>query len=164
MSDTAFIFKKWENRLPCYALMNMDEDKICALEVTWGAARKKGVRAALVATFGGGWSSILKEAGKQTLKYGGRKALGCITGVVCGYFGSASIILITKSTKIVKCAKICHSACSGGLDVAELCASAPINILEIGIFGRPVVIEGEGFNLFSNNPDLLDDIKKLLEK
>lgn len=164
MNDPAFIFKKWENRLPYYALMKMDESKICALEVTWGSARKKGVRAALVATFGGGWYSIVKEAGNQTLKYGGRKALGCITGVVCGYFGSASIILITKSAKIVKCAKICHSACSGGLDVAELCASAPINILEIGIFGRPVVIEGEGFDLFSNNPDPLDDVEKLFKK
>jgi hypothetical protein len=164
MSDPAFIFKKWENRLPYYALMKMDEDKICALEVTWGSARKKGVRAALVVTFGGGWSSVIKEAGKQTLKYGGRKALGCITGVVCGYFGSASIILLTKAAKVIKCAKICHSACSGGLDVAELCASAPINILEIGIFGRPVVIEGEGFDLFSKNPDLIEDVEKLFKK
>ena len=164
MNDPGFIFKKWENRLPYYALMKMDEDKLCALEVTWGSARKKGVRAALVATFGGGWSSVVKEAGKQTLKYGGRKALGCITGVVCGYFGSASIILVTKSAKVVKCAKVCHSACSGGLDVAELCGSAPINILEIGIFGRPVVIEGEGFDLFSKDPDLIDDVKKLFKK
>ena len=117
----------------------------------------------LVATFGGGWSFIVKEAGKQTLKYGGRKALGCITGVVCGSFGSASIILITKSAKIVKCAKICHSACSSGLNVAELCASTPINILEIGIFGRPVVIESEGFDLFSKNPDSLDDVEKLFK-
>jgi len=159
MNDPAFIFQKWENRLPYYALMKMDEDKICSLEATWGSTRKKGVRAALTATFGGGWSSVVKEAGKQTLKYGGRKALGCITGVVCGYFGSASIILITKSAKVVKCAKICHSACSGGLDVAELCASAPINILEIGIFGRPVVIEGEGFDLFSKNPDPIGDVE-----
>ena len=164
MNESGFVFQKWENRLPYYALMKMDEDKICALEVTWGSARKKGVRAALVATFGGGWSSIVKEAGKQTLKYGGRKSLGCITGVVCGYFGSASIILITKSAKIVKCAKICHSACSGGLDVAELFASAPINILEIGIFGRPVVIEGEGFDLFSKNPDPLNDVEKFFKK
>jgi hypothetical protein len=164
MNDPAFIFQKWENRLPYYALMKMDEDKICALEVTWGSVRKKGVRAALVATFGVGWSSVVKEAGKQTLKYGGRKALGCITGVVCGYFGSASIILLTKSAKVIKCAKVCHSACSGGLDVAELCASAPINILEIGIFGRPVVIEGEGFDLFSKNPDPIDDVEKLFKK
>jgi len=159
-----FIFKTWETRLPYYALMNLEEDKICGLEMTWGAARKKGVRAALVATFGGGWASVVKEAGKQTLKYGGRKALGCITGVVCGYFGSASFIILTKSKKIVKYAKVCHSACSGGLDVAELCASAPINLLEIGIFGRPVVIEGEGFDLFSNNPDPLSDVEKLLKK
>lgn len=164
MNEAGFVFQKWENRLPYYALMKMDEDKICALEVTWGSARKKGVRAALVTTFGGGWSSVVKEAGRQTLKYGGRKALGCITGVVCGYFGSASIILITKSAKVVKYAKICHSACSGCLDVAELCASAPINILEIGIFGRPVVIEGEGFDLFSKNPDPIDDVEKLFKK
>merc|ERR1712176_1742238 len=108
-------------------------------EVTWGSAKKKGVRAALVTTFGGGWSSVIKETGRQTLKYGGRKTLGFITGVVCGYFGSASLILLTKSAKVAKYAKICHSACSGGLDVVELCASAPINILEIGIFGRPVL-------------------------
>lgn len=164
MNDPTFIFQKWENRLPYYALMKMDEDKICALEVTWRSARKKGVRAALAATFGGGWSSVVKEAGKQTLKYGGRKALGCITGVVCGYFGSASIILLTKSAKVIKCAKVCHSVCSGGLDVAELCASAPINILEIGIFGRPVVVEGEGFDLFSKNPDPIDDVEKLFKK
>jgi hypothetical protein len=107
------------------------------------------VRAALVATFGGGWYSIVKEAGKQTLKYGGQTQLGCITWVVCGYFNSASIVILTKSTKLIKYAKVCHSVCSGGLDLAELCASAPINILEIGIFGRPVVIEGGGFDLFS---------------
>ena len=62
MNNPAFIFQKWENRLPYYALMKMDEDKICALEVTWGSARKKGVRAALVATFVGGWVSVVKEA------------------------------------------------------------------------------------------------------
>ena len=53
---------------------------------------------------------------------------------------------------------------TGGLDVAELCASAPINILEIGIFGRPVVIESEGFDLFSKNPDPLDDVVDDVEK
>ena len=77
--------------------MKLEEEKICALETTWGAARSKGVRAALTATFGGGWSSVLKEATKQTLQYGGRKALGYITGVVCGYFGSAAVILVTTS-------------------------------------------------------------------
>ncbi len=109
-SDSGFIFKKWESRIPYYALMKLEEEKICALEATWGAARSKGVGVALVTTFGGGWSSVMKEAGKHCLRYGGRKALGCITGVVCGYFGSASIVLVTKSTKIIKCAKICHSA------------------------------------------------------
>lgn len=74
--------------------MKLEEEKICALERTWGAARSKGVRAALLATFGGGWSSVIKEAGKHTLEYGERKALGCITLVVCGYFGSASINMI----------------------------------------------------------------------
>ena len=107
------------------------------------------MRAALVSTFGGVWSSFVKEAGKQTLKYGDRKALGCITGVVCGYFGSASIILFTKSAKGIKCAKICHSACFGGFNIAQFCASAPINILKIGIVGRPVVIKSEGFDFVS---------------
>lgn len=156
-NEPAFIFKKWDHRVPYYALKKLDEEKICALEATWRAARSKGVRVALITTFGGGWSSVIKEAGKHTLKYGGRKALGCITGVICGYFGSASIVLITKSTKIIKCAKVCHSICSGGLDVAELCASAPINMVEIAIFGRPVVVEGQGFDLFSNNPDPIQD-------
>jgi hypothetical protein len=100
----------------------------------------------------------MKEAGKHCLRYGGRKALGCMTGVVCGYFGSASLVLITKSTRIIKCAKICHSACSGGLDVAEFCASAPINIVEIAIFGRPVIMEGGGFDLFSRDADPIDEI------
>ena len=118
MNEAGFVFQKWENRLPYYALMKMYEDKICALEVTWGSVRKKGVRAALITTFSGGWSFVIEEANKQTLKYGGRKALDYITGVVCGYFGSASIILITKSAKIAKFVKICHSACSCGFDVA----------------------------------------------
>jgi len=34
MNDSAFIFKKWENRLPYYSIMKMDEKKISALEVT----------------------------------------------------------------------------------------------------------------------------------
>lgn len=34
MSDSAFIFKKWETRVPYYALMKLDEEKICALENT----------------------------------------------------------------------------------------------------------------------------------
>ena len=76
-------------------LMKLEEEKICALEQTWGAAISKGIRIALATTFDGGWSSIMKKAGKQSLKYGGRKALGCITGVVCGDFGSASIYCTT---------------------------------------------------------------------
>lgn len=67
-----------------------------------------------------------------------------------------------KSTKIVKCAKVCHSVCSSGLNVAELCASAPINVLEIGIFGRPVIIEGEGFDLFSKDSDPIEDAENIL--
>lgn len=106
----------------------------------------------------------MKEAGKHCLRYGGKKTLGCITGVVCGYFGSASIILITKSTRIIKCAKICHSACSGGLDVAELCASAPINIVEIAIFGRPVIMKGSGFDLFSKDADPIDEMAQFFKK
>ena len=163
MTDSAFIFKKWENRVPYYVLMKLEEEKICALEATWGATRSKGIRAALGATFGGGWVSVLKEAGKQSLKYGGRKALGCITGIVCGYFGSVSILLVTKSAKVVKCARVCHSVCSGCLDVTELCASAPVNMLEIAIFGRPVVIEGQGFDLFSKGSDPVEDIENLFK-
>jgi hypothetical protein len=164
MSGTGFIFKKWESRIPYYALMKLEEEKICTLETTWASARSKGVRVALATTFGGGWASVMKEAGKHCLKYGGRKALGCISGVICGYFGSASIILITKSTRIIKCAKVCHSACSGGLDVAELCASAPINMVEILVFGRPVIIEGVGFDLFSKDADPVEDIERLFKK
>lgn len=164
MSESAFIFQKWETRVPYYALMKLEEDKICTLESIWGSARSKGIRVALSTTFGCGWSSVMKEAGKQSLKYGGRKALGCISGVVCGYFGSASIVLITKSTKIIKCAKVFHSVCSGGLDVAELCASAPINMVEIAIFGRPVIIEGQGFDLFSKDADPVEDLQNILKK
>lgn len=80
MSDSAFIFKKWETRVPYYALMKLEEEKICTLESVWGAAISKSIGVALATTFGGGWSSVMKEAGKQFLKYGGRKALGCITG------------------------------------------------------------------------------------
>ena len=69
MNDSGFVFKEWERRIPYYALMKMEEEKICALEL-------------LEVTFGGGWSAVIKEARKQSLKYGGRKALGCI----CGYF------------------------------------------------------------------------------
>lgn len=166
MTDSGFVFKQWERRIPYYALMKLEEKKICVLEATWGAARRKGLRVALVTTFGGGWSAVIKEAGKQSLKYGGRKALGCITGVVCGYFGSASIVLITKSAKIIKGAKICHSVCSGGLDVAELCASAPINLVEIVIFGRPVILkESQGFDLFSDGgSDPISDTEEIVNQ
>jgi len=85
--------------------------------------------------------------------------LGLITGIVCRYFDSASIILITKSAKIVKRTKICHSTCSGILDVAELYDSILINLLETEIFRRPVVIEGEEFYLFSKNRDPLTNFK-----
>lgn len=109
--------------------MRWEEEKLLAAEATWVGVRSKGVRTALIATFEDGWRSVIKEAGNQSLKYSGRKALSIITGVVCGYFGSVSIVLITKSAKVVKIAKCCHSICSGGLDVAELCASTPINIV-----------------------------------
>ena len=120
----------------------------------------------MVTTFGGGWSAVIKEAKKHTLKYGGRKALGCITWVVCGYLGSTSIVLITTSTKIIKGAKICHSVCSGGLNVAELCASAPINIIEIAIFGRPVILkESQGFDLFSDGgSDPISDTEEIVNQ
>ena len=166
MVDPAFLFNEWETRFPYYALMKLDETKICALEVTWANARSKGVRSALTLTFGGGWKSVMKEAGKQSLKYGGRKALGAVSGVVCGYFGSASIVLITKAPKVIKCAKICHSACSGGLDIAELCATAPIHALEVVIFGRPVLLkDGQGFDLFAPGEcDPISDVTDMFFK
>ena len=164
MKDTGFIFQPWETRVPYYALMKLEEDKVCALEMTWGAARSKGIRVALATTFGAGWRSVVKEAGKQSLKQGGRKALGCATGLVCGYFGTAAVVLVTKSAKIIKGVKVCHSVCSGGLDVAELCFSAPIHVVEIGIFGRPVILdESNGFDLFSNGPsDPIADTEEIV--
>jgi hypothetical protein len=50
--------------------------------------------------------------------------------------------------------------------MAEVCASAPINMVEILVFGRPVILnESEGFNLFSNGKsDPITDIEKLLKK
>ena len=58
----------------------MDEDKICMLERTWEATKEKGMRARLVVIFGGGWSSIIKEAAKQTLSYGNWQSLGSYNG------------------------------------------------------------------------------------
>lgn len=166
MTDSGFIFKPWEERLPYYALMKLEEEKICALEVTWAGVRSKGVRTAMTVTFGGGWHSVIKEAGKQSLKYGGRKALGAATGLVCTYFGTASILLLTKSVKIIKCAKICHSVCSGGLDIAELCATTPVHSIEILIFGRPVILEeGQGFDLFAKGEtDPIDELANAAEQ
>lgn len=160
MSNSGFVFQEWEQRITYYALMKLKEEQICALEVTWAGARSKGVRIAITITFGKSWRSVIKEAEKQSLKYDGRKALGAVTGLVCTYFGSATVVLITKSTRIIKCAKICHSVCSGGLDIAELCATMPIHAFEIIIFGRPVLLkDDQGFDLFSNgktNP--IDDV------
>ena len=70
-------------------------------------------------TFDVSWSSVIKEAGKQSLKYSGRTALGFIIGIVCKYFGYLSVILLTKSSKIIKCGKICHSICSSGRDIGN---------------------------------------------
>ena len=85
MSDSTFIFKKWETWFPYYALMKLKEEKICAFESTWADAKSKCIRVTMATTFGGGWCSVVKEAGKQSLKYEGRKAPGCISGVVFGY-------------------------------------------------------------------------------
>jgi len=131
----------WEERVPYYALMKLEEEKICALEVTWAGARNKRVRTAMSITFCDGWRSVVKEAGKQTFKYGGRKALGAATGLVCGYFSSTALVLATKSVKVITCAKICHSVCSVGLDIVELCATTLIYVVEIASFGRPVLLE-----------------------
>ena len=162
--SNGFIFKQWERRISYYALIKLYEAQIRAFEITWRSTRSKGVRVALVTTFGDGWSSVMKEAGKQSLKYGGRKALGCMTGIACGYLGSASIILVTKSSKIIRGAKICHSIYSGGLDITELCASISVNMIEILVFGRPVILkEGEGLDLFSKGPsDPIEDLQKLM--
>ena len=83
-------------------------EKLKALELTWGRSRQYGVKAALTITFEAGWISVIKEASKQILMYGSRKVLGAISGVVFGYLGTTSIVLITKSAKIVKYAKVCY--------------------------------------------------------
>ena len=90
----------------------------------------------LAVTFDARWHSVIKECGKQSLKYEARKYLNFMSSVLFGYFGSASIVLLTKSAKLIKGVKILHSACSGRLDIAELYFSTPINIIEIAIFGR----------------------------
>ena len=143
---------------PHYALKSWDEDKIVIAEQTWANVRSKGLRVCLVATFVSGWVSIVKEAGKQTLKYGGRKALGAVSGCVCGYFGSASIVLLTNSVKLLKFGKACHSICAGGLDILELASASPIHVLEIFIFGRPALLDiGDGFDLFQSGSSVVDD-------
>lgn len=112
----------------------------------------------------------MRQVEFQSLKklvYGSRKALGAISGVVFGYLGTTSIVLITKSAKIVKYAKVCHEICSVGLDIAKLCAGTPIHVLEILIFGRPVILDKGGFSLFQEiheNSDPLDDLKQLFKK
>ena len=35
-NELIFIFKKWDHRVPYYALKKLEEEKICALEATWG--------------------------------------------------------------------------------------------------------------------------------
>ena len=55
--------------------------------------------------------------------------------------------------------------CSRGLDVAELCASTPINVVEIVIFGRPLFLEeANGFDLLSESSDPVSDIPDILSK
>lgn len=82
---------------------------------------------------------------------------------MCGYFGSIGVVLITKSTKVVKYAKIGHSICSGGLDIAELCSSTAIFAIEILIFGRPALLkEGQGFDAFEMGET--DPIDKFCDK
>ena len=50
------------------SLLCLNEGQICTLETIWRSIRSKGVRVALVTTFGGGWNSVMKEAGKHCLK------------------------------------------------------------------------------------------------
>lgn len=84
---------------------------------------------------------MVKKASRQSLKYGGRKAFKCTIGIICGYFGSVSIIPVTKSTIVVKCAGVCHLICPEGLDVVKLCVLAPINMIEITISERLAIIK-----------------------
>jgi hypothetical protein len=67
MVKDAFIFNQWENRVPYYALMKWDEERILAAEKTWCACKSKGIRTAFLMTFGGGWRTVAKEAGKLFL-------------------------------------------------------------------------------------------------
>ena len=85
---------------------------------------------------------MVKKASKLSLKYGGRYAFRCTIGIICGYFGFVSIIPVTKSTIIVKCAGVYHLICSEGLDVVKLCVLAPINMIEIAISERLAIIKG----------------------
>ena len=66
----------------------------------------------------------------------------------------------------IKCSKICHSFCSSGLDIVELCSSIPIHVVEVVIFGRPAFLrDGEGFDLFSyGKSDPLRDVEELFNK
>lgn len=48
--------------------------------------------------------------------------------------------------------------------MTELCASAPINKLEIALLGRPVVIEGQGFDIFSKDTDPVKDRENLFKR
>ena len=84
---------------------------------------------------------MVKKASKQSLKYGGKKAFRCIIEIICGYFGFVSIIPVTKSTIIVKCAGVCYLICSEGLDMVKLCVLAPINMIEITISERLAIIK-----------------------
>jgi hypothetical protein len=56
-----------------------------------------------------------------------------------------------------------HSVCSGGLDIAELCASTPIHMVGIIVFGRLVILqESNGFDLFSNGKcNSIKDMNKI---
>jgi len=37
-------------------------------------------------------------------------------------------------------------------------------MIEIAIFGRPVIIEGQRFGLFSNDADPIEDLQNILKK
>lgn len=64
--------------------------------------------------FGVGWKSVIIKAGNQSLKYVGRRELGVITDVVCGYYGSAAVVLVTNSAKVITIAKCCSMLWSSG--------------------------------------------------
>lgn len=79
--------------------MRLERDKICALKITWVAAKSCGVQIAIILAFSSSWVLVIKETGKQTLQHGKRKVFGYMSVVVRGYF---TINVIAVNDKIGK--------------------------------------------------------------